>query len=614
MFRVVALVCVLMLSITAKATGFVELERQANGIEKAPEKLSFLLSQQSQIQQFSPLEQVKFWHLLGMTQDQASKVDAAYDSFTRAIALFNQYKLPLSVELPLAYIERSYMQYLKTFDPVDYCGDRTEALRLIRQLPHESELLIKILVQNAFCFRSEPEQLRRGLALLDEAVDIATRDNVDKNLYSMIYNASTDLYLNNQLFDKAYEFAEKAYNNWATIDDYADMFNMQHTMVTISLQLMDVERAQQHVDNLFNMAEAHVEFKDFAFFAYFNRAKVAFDQGKYKEAQAAYLETLARKGSTSETYFVRYSYERLVHAFFILGQHEQAKSWFEIYQEAFPESDFIHKSALAIKQFYAGSVDASFVTLLTTLDSQKNRYRYFIRTSNEAAMLVNSQNLLALDNQVLQQALEINRLMLSEQKSQNQVIYLTLSLVIAVLAGALLFISYLVKTRRAFRHRAQTDYLTGIANRRYCFEIGEQLMAEQGNQDSPISAILFDIDHFKKVNDTLGHDAGDNALKMVVEKTKQTLRKFDVFGRIGGEEFLVLLPNTSKQQAMEIADRINKNVATLTLNQGNISMPLSMSAGVVECALDENLDQAIARADSALYQAKSAGRNRVIQA
>lgn len=159
---------------------------------------------------------------------------------------------------------------------------------------------------------------------------------------------------------------------------------------------------------------------------------------------------------------------------------------------------------------------------------------------------------------------------------------------------------------------AHTDTLTGIYNRGF-FERSAQ--SKLNTQSGECALILFDIDHFKRINDTFGHPAGDRALQKVVEICRQNLRAEDLFGRIGGEEFAVLLPNTDQQTAIYLAEQLREHVALhrIKLDNGK-QVNLSISIGVIHSSLGSlELSQLMVRADQALYQAKKSGRNNVAQ-
>jgi diguanylate cyclase (GGDEF)-like protein len=172
----------------------------------------------------------------------------------------------------------------------------------------------------------------------------------------------------------------------------------------------------------------------------------------------------------------------------------------------------------------------------------------------------------------------------------------------------------LVKERVAlgYRRAALVDPLTGVGNRRAFFERGEKLLQRCAFDRRPAALLLFDLDKFKHINDAFGHDAGDKVLTAFCDVATATLRPDDLFGRLGGEEFASLLPATSLDQGLAIADRIRAGFAVTRLVVGADALTTTVSVGV---ATSEGRDPDLARlmlaADAALYRAKAAGRNRV---
>jgi two-component system, sensor histidine kinase LadS len=157
---------------------------------------------------------------------------------------------------------------------------------------------------------------------------------------------------------------------------------------------------------------------------------------------------------------------------------------------------------------------------------------------------------------------------------------------------------------------ANTDPLTGINNRRAFYLISPGLWSSSLRHTHALSVILLDIDHFKKLNDTHGHACGDQVLIQLGKLLQQRARQSDLIVRWGGEEFLILLPETNVQDAQHFAERLREKVAEQHIVFGKSRLPLSASFGVAErCAADLSIEQLIARADAALYQAKHAGRN-----
>jgi diguanylate cyclase (GGDEF)-like protein len=126
--------------------------------------------------------------------------------------------------------------------------------------------------------------------------------------------------------------------------------------------------------------------------------------------------------------------------------------------------------------------------------------------------------------------------------------------------------------------------------------------------------LLLDIDHFKEINDTYGHHIGDKALKHVTQLCEQCLRQSDIFGRIGGEEFGVVLPDTDTKQGEDIANRIRVMIMDNPFTDSEIHIKITVSIGLASLQYQEHFDALIQHADTALYQAKNQGRNRVVVA
>lgn len=166
---------------------------------------------------------------------------------------------------------------------------------------------------------------------------------------------------------------------------------------------------------------------------------------------------------------------------------------------------------------------------------------------------------------------------------------------------------------KVLEHQAQTDPLTQVANRGRFVEIANQELARCRRYGHPLSLWMIDIDHFKSVNDTYGHHAGDVALQSLMVTSRQALRDWDIMGRMGGEEFAVLLPETDATQSLNVAERLRKAVAAteIPLEDGTV-VRLTVSTGIATANdSDITVDTLLQRADKALYEAKRSGRDKV---
>ncbi|MGB6127219.1 MAG: GGDEF domain-containing protein [Psychrilyobacter sp.] len=157
-------------------------------------------------------------------------------------------------------------------------------------------------------------------------------------------------------------------------------------------------------------------------------------------------------------------------------------------------------------------------------------------------------------------------------------------------------------------HLSETDHLTKAYNRLKFNEVIKVEILKSKRYKTDLSILMFDIDFFKKINDKYGHDKGDLVLVEISKLVKELIREIDIFCRWGGEEFMVLLPNTSLKFAVLIAERIRKSIHNLEIEKIE---KVSCSFGVVSFDFDESLDAFIKRVDNKLYTAKNNGRNRV---
>lgn len=173
----------------------------------------------------------------------------------------------------------------------------------------------------------------------------------------------------------------------------------------------------------------------------------------------------------------------------------------------------------------------------------------------------------------------------------------------------------IVRLQRDLRGQAETDALTGAANRRAFTRALDREIAEAGRLSVPLGVVMVDLDHFKAINDTHGHASGDRVLVRTVTALKSELQGGEMLGRLGGEEFAVLLPRADERQALETAERLRVATEHLVVeNDDGRPIPVTASLGLTILAADESLatgSDLLARADQALYRAKKRGRNRV---
>lgn len=175
-----------------------------------------------------------------------------------------------------------------------------------------------------------------------------------------------------------------------------------------------------------------------------------------------------------------------------------------------------------------------------------------------------------------------------------------------------IFLRYVIEKNQQLAELAQRDPLTGLANRRFAFELIERGISYINRKKSTCAAVMTDIDRFKSVNDTYGHQAGDSVIVNFAQVISNEIRDYDISCRYGGEEFMLFLPDTSKQQAEEIANRIRIALKENVIMFGGNAIAVTASFGVAGEKTEEEFASVLNEADKALYKAKNDGRDKVV--
>jgi diguanylate cyclase (GGDEF)-like protein len=163
------------------------------------------------------------------------------------------------------------------------------------------------------------------------------------------------------------------------------------------------------------------------------------------------------------------------------------------------------------------------------------------------------------------------------------------------------------------RKLVTVDVLTGVFTRRHLFEVAEQEIRRHQRSNAPLAVLIMDLDHFKSINDQFGHAVGDQALKHFVSQAQTMLRSIDIFGRLGGEEFVIVLPETGLDGAWDVAERLRNGLCQQPLAMVGETILVEVSIGITLYRdSDGTFERTLSRADRALYDAKRRGRNRTI--
>jgi diguanylate cyclase (GGDEF)-like protein len=187
-------------------------------------------------------------------------------------------------------------------------------------------------------------------------------------------------------------------------------------------------------------------------------------------------------------------------------------------------------------------------------------------------------------------------------------------LVLLYVIGTALIVVVMVKEHSAQVHKtaAMTDYMTGLYNRRGFLDVAQKLIAAQKRKGESVTVLMFDLDHFKSINDRFGHDVGDDALRVFAATASSNMRGDDIIGRLGGEEFAAIIPGNAETATM-VAERVRAAFEAAGVTISGHCMNATVSIGAADSPADvANITALLTRADQALYQAKTSGRNRVV--
>lgn len=360
----------------------------------------------------------------------------------------------------------------------------------------------------------------------------------------------------------------QSYHFW---QQQGDELAMSFVAVNLAGTLIKLDKIDEAITYL-DFAKDHVEPTEEAFYSFMMlfRAQISF-LDKKPHAALPFLQQ-------AKSAFKRVKNDRGLTQFYILESQ-------------------VHANLANWKQAYYSL--EQYIQLHNELDIKQQSHR-----TTEMRTRFNTKQI-EIENTQLIERQEIKERELQILQQNRYLQFTVIFLAIVVIINISFFAYKQAQKSKLLEILALTDHLTQLPNRRHSYTVGEQHFAKQ----TPLSLILFDADHFKKINDRFGHDVGDQALTSLANIANALMRQSDLVGRVGGEEFLVLLPNTTLQQAKEIAARLVKAVAESDLSSIEDLLAITISAGVASREQDKSFSELLQRADNALYTAKSAGRN-----
>lgn len=531
--------------------------------------------------------------------------------------MWRQICVLLCVVLPLSSVMVNGMALdsavAQTQTPGQTCAKREQRLHQTRQ-SNDPQQLFEALIHSAKCTATDADSLEQNLTLLNEALLLAERTPLSKRQIARLHLMISGTYEDNQLYIKAYEAADRAYDVSLELADPQAIFQALFALNPLAIAQADFAAAQAHVDQMLALSFQYPEQPEFVFFAHYSDTELRMALADWSAAAESLHLALKAANEIETGIFALHALRFKSLVLFRLGDFASALDALNELKAGAPEYLSGFAQLRAINAFFNRNTAEAMQHMLAAIDGLQEQKRTGIRNIERAGRAEYLDSLTTMDNTLLQQRMEINRLQLEGEQHRRQVAMLSTILLAVVFVGLLGFTRHLIKTRRAYRHGAQTDFLTGLANRRHILERGNTLILQCDLHEHPLSVLLFEVDHFKQVHEQLGSEFADEALKRVSQQALACLRKNDEIGRIGGEEFLVLLPNTDGDTAIVVAERIREKIADQHLRHGEKFVPLSVSTGVAAYQRHESLKDTVKRADKALNTARSQGRNCTVAA
>ncbi|NMR24807.1 diguanylate cyclase [Pseudoalteromonas sp. NEC-BIFX-2020_015] len=515
-----------------------------------------------------------------------------------------------------------------------------------------SHLLVK---SNIYNFEGKPD---KAINVLEEA-----KSKVDKlsnnKLKSKVYSKMASHYVDNEKDILAIRYYSKSYELILKSGDFLQLAYIQSSMAQSYEHLFDYERAVELQKKSLNYFLSHNLSFD-AMVSYYHLANVYLKLSRNEEAIHCSEEMLKLNSKVINANLAYYAYIIAAEAYINIQKVDQANYYLNLSNDHFGGLENVNnivrhfyiqaeieiksgkltqaeetleraqKSVVGLSVDNKVSLKLKLTDLKSQLASEKSNYKQaynYQKTYNQlnteyfdkVRELTRSRHKIQFDlkqmeleKQLLRKDKELNEFTLQEIKRQQAVQQTAMLSVLLLFLFVLIFTWRQYRLRRKFSLLANTDFLTGVANRRKVMDFAELQWLQLKSDNQKLSLISFDLDHFKKINDNYGHPAGDLVLKVVTQISQRAIRESDFLGRIGGEEFLVVLNNTTSVEATEIAFRIKSDIEKEHIISDGQIIKITASFGVAQKSSElTSFKDLLKKADKALYTAKEHGRNRV---
>jgi len=499
-------------------------------------------------------------------------------------------------------------------------------------------------------------ETKQGMELYLQAKDNAEETENKKQLADS-YSAIATSFSENYNDSEALKYYHKAYLLTQALGDELEIAYLNIQMARSYSYIYDDDKAIDYAKKAIEYFHANKYYYD-ELLAHNTLASVYMQMLAYDDAIASFQSILETSKLVEKESLIDLAYLGFAKAYFEKKEMAKAKHYFQLYQQhvpptsspygkidrlmlsskiAFANKDIsmteenIKQMELILASLEEGTNSSWQIAILdlksniavfnedykNAYELQKAAHKLFSSYENSEREKVRSKFKVMFDtdqallkNQILERDKLLDKAAL-ENADQQQKLQTLIILAISLFALVLGFFIYRqLKSSKMLHKLANTDTLTELANRRYTFIYAENKLSQIKQNSGVFSLVIFDIDHFKSVNDTYGHAGGDIALKDVSVIANEYVRNNDVLGRIGGEEFLIVLPHASAEQANEVAERIRQAIDSAKVTIDGKQVHITASFGIAQLNNEHStFNQIFHQADIALYQAKNSGRN-----
>lgn len=429
------------------------------------------------------------------------------------------------------------------------------------------------------------------------------------NVFAILYGALND-------FPSAIDYLKKSIEIMEANPQFTQNTYLYVNLADAYRASKQFELANEYLGKSFDIARNS---NDISLKAYAHQVKgrLLVDQEKYESALNEILIAQQLHKQVGEELFSFEINSELVQIYTELGQLDKAQTHLTLakeYAEQLGSQDAHYINRLESQlAFENGDFEQAYKLLNESYAQYRDQFNDNLTYVSNLSREQLDQERLVFENKLLEQENKLNEQYVQESKKYSYILWVLILLLLLVVGVALWIMLRYRSLARANHRMAFTDNLTKLPNRRHVFRTLELQHKASGQGRKAYSVILFDIDFFKSINDRFGHNVGDKVIQATRNICEAILRDTDTIGRIGGEEFLILLPDTGIKEAYSIAERLREYFESYNFDDIAPGLTVTSSFGVTEyMPEDETLDLVINRADRLLYKAKNEGRNQVM--